>query len=117
MASRYENGLRTPSCYGEGALDPESNVQFGEGGAGTFSDGKLYSQIKDPKHYGRKVLMEFVKAGAPPEILYVSKPHIGTFRLVGVLEKMRATIISLGARFVFRVESMISRSMMGESEG
>lgn len=61
--------------------------------------------------------MEFVKAGAPPEILYVSKPHIGTFRLVGVLEKMRATIISLGARFVFRVESMISRSMMGESEG
>ena len=91
-----------------GALDPESNVQFGEGGAGTFSDGKLYSQIKDPKHYGRKVLMEFVKAGAPPEILYVSKPHIGTFRLVGVLEKMRATIISLGGeiRFQSRVDDI-----------
>ena len=63
-------------------LNPESNVQFGEGGAGTFSDGKLYSQIKDPHHHGRKVLTEFVKAGAPEEILYVAKPHIGTFRLV-----------------------------------
>ncbi|PKO51384.1 MAG: hypothetical protein CVU26_08535, partial [Betaproteobacteria bacterium HGW-Betaproteobacteria-2] len=70
-------------------LNPESNVQFGEGGAGTFSDGKLYSQIKDPKHYGRKVLQEFVKAGAPEEILYVSHPHIGTFRLVGMVEEMR----------------------------
>src|ERR1035437_724732 len=68
-------------------LHPESNVQFGEGGAGTFSDGKLYSQIKDPKHYGRKVLTEFVKAGAPPEIMYVSKPHIGTFRLVKIDRK------------------------------
>ena len=66
-------------------LNTESNVQFGEGGAGTFSDGKLYSQIKDPKHYGRKVLHEFVKAGAPEEILYVSHPHIGTFRLVGMV--------------------------------
>jgi uncharacterized FAD-dependent dehydrogenase len=85
---------------------PESNVQFGEGGAGTFSDGKLYSQIKDPKHYGRKVLEEFVKAGAPEEILYVSKPHIGTFRLVGMVEKMRAEIESLGGeiRFKSRVE-------------
>jgi len=82
-------------------LDPESNVQFGEGGAGTFSDGKLYSQIKDRKHYGRKVLTEFVKAGAPEEILYVSKPHIGTFRLVGMVEKMRAEIESLGGEIRF----------------
>ena len=82
-------------------LHPESNVQFGEGGAGTFSDGKLYSQIKDPKHYGRKVLTEFVKAGAPPEILYVSKPHIGTFRLVGVVETMRREIELLGGEVRF----------------
>ncbi len=87
-------------------LNPESNVQFGEGGAGTFSDGKLHSQIKDPKHYGYKVLTEFVQAGAPPEILYVSKPHIGTFRLVGVVEKMRANIEALGGeiRFQSRVD-------------
>ena len=83
-------------------LDPESNVQFGEGGAGTFSDGKLHSQIKDPHHYGRKVLLEFVKADAPPEILYVSKPHIGTFRLVKVVENMRATICTLGGEFRFQ---------------
>lgn len=82
-------------------LTPESNVQFGEGGAGTFSDGKLYSQVKDPKHYGRKVLEEFVKAGAPPEIIYVSKPHIGTFRLVSMIEKMRAEIIALGGEIRF----------------
>ncbi len=89
-------------------LNPESNVQFGEGGAGTFSDGKLYSQIKDPKHYGRKVLQEFVKAGAPEEILYVSHPHIGTFRLVGMVEEMRNTIIGLGGeiRFESRVEDI-----------
>jgi len=82
-------------------LDTESNVQFGEGGAGTFSDGKLWTQVKDPKHYGRKVLEEFVKAGAPDEILYVSKPHIGTFRLVKMVEHMRATIESLGGEFRF----------------
>ncbi|MCB1578273.1 MAG: NAD(P)/FAD-dependent oxidoreductase [Xanthomonadales bacterium] len=82
-------------------LDPESNVQFGEGGAGTFSDGKLYSQIKDPHHYGRKVLSEFVKAGAPEEILFVSKPHIGTFRLVKMVEHMRASIEALGGEFRF----------------
>ena len=82
-------------------IDPESNVQFGEGGAGTFSDGKLWSQIKDRKHYGRKVLTEFVKAGAPAEIMYVSKPHIGTFRLVGIVEKMRASIEALGGEFRF----------------
>ncbi|QWD64825.1 NAD(P)/FAD-dependent oxidoreductase [Polynucleobacter sp. MWH-UH2A] len=82
-------------------LNPESNVQFGEGGAGTFSDGKLYSQIKDPKFYGRKVIHEFVKAGAPPEIQYVAKPHIGTFRLVGMVEKIRQEIIDLGGEIRF----------------
>lgn len=82
-------------------LNPESNVQFGEGGAGTFSDGKLYSQIKDAKNHGRKVLAEFVKAGADDEILYVNKPHIGTFRLVGIIEKMRAEIIALGGEVRF----------------
>ena len=82
-------------------LNPESNVQFGEGGAGTFSDGKLWSQVKDPKFHGRKVLREFVKSGAPEEILYVSKPHIGTFRLVGVVEKMRKEIIELGGEVRF----------------
>nr|WP_314363740.1 NAD(P)/FAD-dependent oxidoreductase [uncultured Achromobacter sp.] len=89
-------------------LNPESNVQFGEGGAGTFSDGKLYSQIKDPKHYGEKVLKEFVLAGAPEEILYVSKPHIGTFRLVGMVEVMRDTITRLGGevRFSSKVETL-----------
>lgn len=103
---------RTQDTWGlwrKRVLDPESNVQFGEGGAGTFSDGKLYSQIKDPKHYGRKVLTEFVKAGAPEEILYVSKPHVGTFRLVGMVEKIRAEIESLGGeiRFQARVEDIV----------
>ena len=90
-------------------LNTESNVQFGEGGAGTFSDGKLYSQIKDPKHYGRKVIQEFVNAGAPDEIKYVSHPHIGTFRLVGVVEEMRKTITALGGeiRFESRVEDIV----------
>jgi len=83
-------------------LNPESNVQFGEGGAGTFSDGKLWSQISDPRHLTRKVLTEFVKAGAPEEILYVSKPHIGTFRLVSMIEKMRAEIESLGGEIRFQ---------------
>ena len=95
---------RTKDTFGfwrKRELNPESNVQFGEGGAGTFSDGKLYSQIKDSKHYGRKVLTEFVKAGAPAEIMYVSKPHIGTFRLVKVVEQMRATIEGLGGEFRF----------------
>jgi uncharacterized protein len=82
-------------------LNVESNVQFGEGGAGTFSDGKLWTQVKDPKFYGRKVLEEFVKAGAPEEILYVSKPHIGTFRLVKMVQHIRATIESLGGEFRF----------------
>ena len=89
-------------------LHPESNVQFGEGGAGTFSDGKLYSQIRDPQHRGRKVLSEFAKAGAPQEILYVAKPHIGTFRLVGMIETMRKEIESLGGeiRFGQRVDDI-----------
>ena len=82
-------------------LNPESNVQFGEGGAGTFSDGKLYSQVKDPRFLGRKVLDEFVKAGAPEEILYVAHPHIGTFRLVSMVERMRAEIIALGGEIRF----------------
>ncbi len=76
-------------------------MQFGEGGAGLFSDGKLYSQIKDPHHYGRKVLMEFVKAGAPSEIEYIAKPHVGTFRLVTVVEAMRESIEALGGEYRF----------------
>ncbi|MFT5722881.1 MAG: putative FAD-dependent dehydrogenase [Motiliproteus sp.] len=103
---------RTKDTFGfwrEKKLNTESNVQFGEGGAGTFSDGKLWTQIKDPKQYGRKVLTEFVEAGAPEEILYVSKPHIGTFRLVSMVEKMRAKIIELGGeiRFSARVEDLL----------
>lgn len=102
---------RTKDTFGfwrKQPLNPESNVQFGEGGAGTFSDGKLYSQVKDPKHYGRKVLHEFVAAGAPEEIMYVSKPHIGTFKLVNMVEKMRQQIIDLGGeiRFSTRVERL-----------
>jgi uncharacterized protein len=95
---------RTKDTWGlwrQGVLDPESNVQFGEGGAGTFSDGKLWSQISDPRHLTRKVLTEFVQAGAPDEILYVSKPHIGTFRLVSMIEKMRAGIEALGGEIRF----------------
>ena len=95
---------RTRDTWGlwrKGVLDPESNVQFGEGGAGTFSDGKLYSQIKDPRFLGRKVMEEFVKAGAPPEILYVAHPHIGTFKLVKVVETMRAEIVALGGEIRF----------------
>ena len=92
----------TWALWRRGVLDTESNVQFGEGGAGTFSDGKLWSQISDPRHLTRKVLCEFVKAGAPEEILYVAKPHIGTFRLVGVVEKMRAEIVALGGEIRFQ---------------
>ena len=90
-------------------LQEESNVQFGEGGAGTFSDGKLWSQVKDPHHLGRKVLEEMVKGGAPDEILYVSKPHIGTFRLVKVVEYLRGEIERLGGeiRFSTRVEDVV----------
>ena len=103
---------RTKDTFGlwrKAEFNPESNVQFGEGGAGTFSDGKLYTQIKDPHHYGRKVLTELVKAGAPAEILYVSKPHIGTFKLVTVVEQIRASIEALGGeiRFQHRVDELI----------
>lgn len=93
---------RTQDTWGlwrKHTLNAESNVQFGEGGAGLFSDGKLWSQVRDPKFHGRKVLNEFVKAGAPEEILYVSKPHIGTFRLTGVVTRMREEIEALGVRF------------------
>ncbi len=104
-----ERTLDTWGLWRKAKLNPESNVQFGEGGAGTFSDGKLWSQIKDPRHLGRKVMMEFVKAGAPPEILLVSKPHIGTFKLVKVVEHMREQIIALGGevRFEQRVSDVL----------
>jgi len=104
-----ERTVDTFGLWRKRVLNPESNVQFGEGGAGTFSDGKLYSQISDKQHHGRKVLTEFVKAGAPEEILYVSKPHIGTFRLVSMVENMRETIESLGGeiRFSQRVEDVL----------
>lgn len=102
---------RTQDTWGlwrRSVLNPESNVQYGEGGAGTFSDGKLYSRIKDPRHLNRKVLTEFVKAGAPPEILTEAHPHIGTFRLVTMVESMRATIEELGGeyRFSTRVDGL-----------
>ena len=107
----------TWALWRQNTLTPESNVQFGEGGAGLFSDGKLYSQIKDPKFYGRKVMHEFVRAGAPPEILYVSKPHIGTFRLTGVVSAMREEIISLGGevRFESKVTDLLIEA--GQVEG
>nr|MDP2190242.1 NAD(P)/FAD-dependent oxidoreductase [Rhodoferax sp.] len=103
---------RTRDTWGlwrHGILNPESNVQFGEGGAGTFSDGKLYSQIKDPRFLGRKVMNEFVKAGAPPEILVEAHPHIGTFKLVKVVEHLRKQIIALGGdiRFQQRVTDVL----------
>lgn len=95
---------RTQDTWGlwrKRTLTPESNVQFGEGGAGLFSDGKLYSQIKDPRYLGRQVMREFVRAGAPAEIMYVSKPHIGTFRLTGVVARMRQEIIDHGGEIRF----------------
>ncbi|MFK7758541.1 MAG: NAD(P)/FAD-dependent oxidoreductase [Phycisphaerales bacterium] len=95
---------RTKDTWGlwrKSILKAESNVQYGEGGAGTFSDGKLYSQVKDSRFLGRKVLTEFVKAGAPPEILTEAHPHIGTFRLVKMVESMRETIESLGGEYRF----------------
>lgn len=95
-------------------LHPESNVQFGEGGAGTFSDGKLHSQIKDPRHLGRKVLTEFVKAGAPEEILYLSKPHVGTFRLVSMVEHIRNEIEALGGEI--RFEQKVADLLLEEDD-
>jgi uncharacterized FAD-dependent dehydrogenase len=109
---------RTRDTWGlwrRGVLEPESNVQFGEGGAGTFSDGKLYSQIKDPRHLGRKVLTEFVEAGAPPDILTEAHPHIGTFRLVGMVERLRARIEALGGEYRFgaRVADLVLKGVDG----
>ena len=95
---------RTKDTWGlwrQGVLEPESNAQFGEGGAGTFSDGKLYSRIKDPRQLGRKVLEEFVQAGAPPEILTEAHPHVGTFRLVTMVMSLRQTIEALGGEYRF----------------
>ncbi len=109
---------RTKDTWGlwrKSQLNTESNVQFGEGGAGTFSDGKLYSQIKDPRHLGRKVLTEFVKAEAPPEILTEAHPHIGTFRLVKMVENMRATIESLGGEY--RWQSKVTDLDIEEKNG
>ena len=104
-----ERTVDTFGLWRKRVLHPESNVQFGEGGAGTFSDGKLHSQISDKLHHGRKVLSEFVAAGAPEEILTISKPHIGTFRLVSMVEQMRASIEALGGevRFSSRVDDLL----------
>jgi uncharacterized protein len=97
---------RTADTFGfwkkKSAFNPESNAQFGEGGAGTFSDGKLYSQVSDPQHYGRKVLSELINAGASPEILYINKPHIGTFKLVGIVQSLRSQIQALGGEIRFQ---------------
>ena len=112
---------RTKDTWGlwrEGKLNTESNVQYGEGGAGTFSDGKLYSQVKDKRFLGRKVLTEFVKAGAPEEIMYVSKPHIGTFKLVKMVENMRAEITRLGGEIRFNQKvDVIHREATNGDEG
>jgi uncharacterized FAD-dependent dehydrogenase len=113
-----ERTVDTFKFWRKGILNPGSNAQFGEGGAGTFSDGKLYSQIKDPRHLGRKVLTEFVEAGAPDEILYVSKPHIGTFRLVSMIEHMRGKIERLGGeiRFEHQVTDILLHERQGEKQ-
>jgi uncharacterized FAD-dependent dehydrogenase len=108
---------RTKDTWGlwrRSELTPESNVQFGEGGAGTFSDGKLYSRIKDPRHLGRKVLVEFVKAGAPPEILTEAHPHVGTFRLVTMVMSIRETIEALGGEY--RFETRVEDFVIGKNE-
>jgi uncharacterized FAD-dependent dehydrogenase len=110
---------RTKDTWGlwrKGKLNTESNVQFGEGGAGTFSDGKLWSQVRDRRHLGRKVLQEFVESGAPAEILMVSKPHIGTFKLVKMVESIRAKIIALGGeiRFDQKVDTILREPVEGE---
>jgi uncharacterized FAD-dependent dehydrogenase len=100
-----DRSVDTFGFWVKGRLNPESNAQYGEGGAGTFSDGKLYSRVGDPQHYGRKVLTELVNAGASAEILYVNKPHIGTYRLVKIVQQMREEIVRLGGevRFESRV--------------
>ncbi|MFZ5616979.1 MAG: NAD(P)/FAD-dependent oxidoreductase [Pseudomonadota bacterium] len=110
-----ERTVDTFKFWRQRILNPASNVQFGEGGAGTFSDGKLYSQIRDPEHFGRKVLAEFVAAGAPEEILYVARPHIGTFRLVSMVENIRAKIKALGGEI--RFQSQVTDIVLGERHG
>ncbi|MEK6222531.1 MAG: hypothetical protein N2D54_09830, partial [Chloroflexota bacterium] len=108
---------RTADTFGfwrQRELDPESNVQFGEGGAGTFSDGKLHTQMKDKKYIGRKVLEEFVKAGAPKEILYISKPHIGTLKLVKIVQNIRDTIQTLGGEY--RFQSLVQDLLIEDSK-
>jgi uncharacterized protein len=104
----HDRSVDTFGFWSKGKFDPESNAQFGEGGAGTFSDGKLYSRIKDANHHGRKVLAELVNAGAASEILYINKPHIGTYRLVKIVENIRNQITSLGGEISFqsRVEQI-----------
>ncbi|MBU4486374.1 MAG: NAD(P)/FAD-dependent oxidoreductase [Candidatus Delongbacteria bacterium] len=109
-----DRSLDTFNFWKKGEFNPNSNVQFGEGGAGTFSDGKLNTQIKDPNHYGRKVLQELVKSGAPDEILYICKPHVGTFRLVKVVENIRNQIISLGGEI--RFESKVIDILINENK-
>jgi uncharacterized protein len=112
---------RTADTFGfwreKSAFNPESNAQFGEGGAGTFSDGKLYSRVRDSDHYGRKVLTELVNAGASPEILYVNKPHIGTFKLVGIVEKMRSRILALGGEIRFQSRVVDIEIVNGQVRG
>lgn len=110
-----ERTVDTFKFWRQRVLNPASNVQFGEGGAGTFSDGKLYSQIRDPEHLGRKVLAEFVAAGAPEEILYVARPHIGTFRLVSMVENIRAKIEALGGEI--RFEARVADIAVSEKGG
>ena len=110
---------RTKDTWGlwrKQTLKPESNVQFGEGGAGTFSDGKLYSQIKDPRHLGRKVMDEFVQAGAPSDILFAAHPHIGTFKLVKVVENLREQIIALGGEVRFE-QRVVDIDIQSSSSG
>ena len=110
-----ERTVDTFKFWRQRVLNPASNVQFGEGGAGTFSDGKLYSQIRDPEFLGRKVLKEFVEAGAPEEILYVAHPHIGTFRLFSMVEAIRAKIESLGGEF--RFEAQVADIVISQANG
>ncbi len=103
---------------GRHRFDPNSNVQFGEGGAGTFSDGKLYSQVSDPDNYGRKVLEELVASGANSEILTHHHPHIGTFKLATVVRGLRKRIEDLGGeiRFEALMDEVVLESSCEESE-
>ncbi len=102
---RIEDRVKDVSSFFQtGNLDPASNIQFGEGGAGTFSDGKLNTLLKDKNYRGRFVLEEFVRFGAPEEILYLNKPHIGTDRLRLVVRSLREEVIALGGEVLFETE-------------